>query len=402
MNCERAENLFVEYLYGELGQKQLESVQAHLDECPQCSVAFSELTRIRELAGSLPDLEPTQIAVNRVIAQAREEVDKSPPVWRFSWLKALAPLCLVAIVTGVVAYQYKSGMLSKHPMYAPERQQDQEVFSARTPSSEQQDRIGAPTGPKSEKDSTVATGRGASADQAPLQEKRTTEVAPALPAGTREPSIEEKSYRVSTRVPFERGTPHTSKESKNSTEPKLPLQPRRQPEPPLPAKKLAVSGPAPSKEPASELDITLKESEVSMENVKQGIAGTNEQAQPAVRGIDVAQQGDKTMVKARASRGDEKPGLAISAMLDGAEKAFEAKNYQKAAELFSAVIQRLRPGHVDRPRSLLGLARAQEAQGNLVEARRAYHDLAKESPFHRELAERKLEELAVGEETTRP
>ena len=372
MNCQRAEDLFIDYLYGELGQEEAESVQAHLDECQQCSVQFSELTRIRELVGRLPDQEPTQIAVNRVIVRAREEADKSRQVWRFGWLKVLAPLCIVAIVTGVVAYQYRSGMLSEHLMHAPARQDDRTVLSRTAPSSEQEGRIAAPSDTRSEKESAAMAEPRTSPDEATMQEDKMAGIAPVGETGNRGAALGEKSYKALTRAPVERETTDTSKQSKEHTKPTSHLQLRRQPRPTMPTEDLAVS----------------------TERLKQGITEKDERLQSSVQGIGAAQEDYETMAKAKAYLEDDKPGLSIAAMLEEAEKALKAKNYKKAADLFSAVVQRLQPGNVDRVRSLLGLARAQEGQGNLAEARHTYRNLAKESPAHRDLAEHKIDELA--------
>jgi tetratricopeptide (TPR) repeat protein len=97
--------------------------------------------------------------------------------------------------------------------------------------------------------------------------------------------------------------------------------------------------------------------------------------------------------KAPAPTG-EKPDESVSCLLATGEKALEATRYAEAGQVFTKALNLLLPGHPDRPRALLGLARAQEEQGNLAGALRTYGELAKESPAHRELAEGKIRELS--------
>ena len=73
MNCERAEELFVDYMAGEISRTDAESLQAHLDECPKCAGKLAEMIRVREMVGQLSHPEPSPMAVNRVLAVAREE-----------------------------------------------------------------------------------------------------------------------------------------------------------------------------------------------------------------------------------------------------------------------------------------------------------------------------------------
>jgi len=76
MNCRRAEEMFVDYLYGELQPDRAASLRAHLDECRGCNSRLAELVRVRQLVAKVPDAEPSPMAINRVIARAREEAER--------------------------------------------------------------------------------------------------------------------------------------------------------------------------------------------------------------------------------------------------------------------------------------------------------------------------------------
>jgi hypothetical protein len=89
--------------------------------------------------------------------------------------------------------------------------------------------------------------------------------------------------------------------------------------------------------------------------------------------------------------------VSVPRLLAEGEEALKAGRYSDAGQFFTRALDLLAPGHPDRPRALLGLARAQEGQGNTVAALRTYKELAKESPTHRELAEGKMKELSEAE-----
>jgi len=106
------------------------------------------------------------------------------------------------------------------------------------------------------------------------------------------------------------------------------------------------------------------------------------QAKAAVR--------DKAMTPAAG----EKLEGSIPGLLKEGERSLEAGRYGEAGQAFSQALKLLRPGDPDRPRALLGLARAQEGLKDLTTAIQSYRELAQESSAHRDLAERKIQELS--------
>jgi hypothetical protein len=94
--------------------------------------------------------------------------------------------------------------------------------------------------------------------------------------------------------------------------------------------------------------------------------------------------------------GEKSKGSTPSLLTEG-ERSLEAGRYGEAGEAFSQALTLLPPGHPDRPRALLGLARAQEGKKDLTGALQTYRELAKESLTYRDLAEAKIQELSGGE-----
>ena len=97
---------------------------------------------------------------------------------------------------------------------------------------------------------------------------------------------------------------------------------------------------------------------------------------------------------AMTSVAGKKPEASAPSFLNSGDRALEAGRYAEAGEAFSQALKLLPPGHPDRPRALLGLARAQEGQKDRSGALQTYGELAKESPTYRDLAEGKIQELS--------
>ena len=55
------------------------------------------------------------MAVNRILAHAREEAETPRSLFGFRWIKVLATLCLVAAVGYVVAFQIRTGLMTERP-----------------------------------------------------------------------------------------------------------------------------------------------------------------------------------------------------------------------------------------------------------------------------------------------
>jgi TolA-binding protein len=99
--------------------------------------------------------------------------------------------------------------------------------------------------------------------------------------------------------------------------------------------------------------------------------------------------------KAMPPAAGERLEASIPGLLNDGERALESARYGEASQAFSQALKLLPPGNPDRPRALLGLARAQEGQKDRSGALQTYRELAQESSAYRDLAERKLQELSA-------
>ena len=348
MNCRRAEDMFIEYLYGELEPDGAGSLRAHLDECLACRTRLAELARVRQLVAEVPDAEPSPIAINRVIARAREEQERSRSIWGFRWVKVLAPLCLAVVIGGLVAYQFRAGLAPKPMVYAPAKEEQRPAVQEPLPA------------PEPEKRSSPPAARDAGKLTAPVAPKPASPTV-ALQASPPPPPAAEQGVREAAA--------------------------------PQPA---ADSAAAP---PAGPEAVTSRRGEAppaALLSAEQG--GAERPALGASRAPMPVAAPPQAKAAARAKPMTPAAGAKLEASIPGllaeGERALEARRYGEAAQAFSQALKLLSPGHPDRPRALLGLARAQEGQKDRTGALQTYGELAKESPRYRDLAEGKIQELS--------
>lgn len=346
MNCGRAEDMFIEYLYGELEPDRAGSLRAHLDECLACRTRLAELARVRQLVAQVPDAEPSPMAINRVIARAREEEERTRSIWGIRWVKVLAPLCLAVVIGGLVAYQFRGGLAPKPLVYAPAKEERRPVAQEPLPA------------PEPEKKSSPPAARDAgklTAPAAPKPASPRVAIPPPLPA---EPGAREA-------VPLQAAADSAASR------------------PAAPEAFTSGRGQAPPPSRLSAQQGGAERPPVEASRAPMPAAAGPPQAKAVVR--------DKPMTPAAR----EKLEGSIHGLLKEGERSLEAGRYEEASQAFSQALKLLRPGDPDRPRALLGLARAQEGQKDLTTAIQTYRELAQESSAHRDLAERKLQELSA-------
>ncbi len=370
MNCQSAEDLFVEYLYGELEPHQAESMRAHLDRCGTCAARLAELARMRELAAAAPDPEPSRLAINRVIARAREEAERPRSLWTFAWVKVLAPLCLAVVVGGVVVYQLRTGLAPKQVAYTPAGEEQRQPPPTRETEKKE---TPAPSGDERE----IARPATSGAATEPLsQREKKAAPAPAPPLRSVRRSTGLESVKAAPAIEAERGKVMEA--------------------PGAPGAEPAVSAPAPPEAPTP---TGGKPAAAFLSAPGKGpehpAAGLDQAKQARTEAAPLPQTASPTesAVTAVGKKRDE----SVPRLVAEGEQAFEAGRYSDAGYSFTRALELLPPGHPDRARALLGLARAQEGQGNTAAALQTYRELAKESPTHRELAEGKIRELSEAE-----
>lgn len=113
MNCNQAQNLLVDLIYEETDPDVKKELEKHLENCRDCASAYDNLLRTRLLTFRLNDPPPSTMAVNRILAHAREEAQKPKPIWRFGWVKVLSVVCVFVIAGGLVLYQSESGLFQQ-------------------------------------------------------------------------------------------------------------------------------------------------------------------------------------------------------------------------------------------------------------------------------------------------
>jgi len=346
MNCRRAEDMFIEYLYGELEPDRAEPLRAHLDECLACRTRLAELARVRQLVAQVPDAEPSPMAINRVIARAREEEERTRSIWGIRWVKVLAPLCLAVVIGGLVAYQFRGGFAPKPLVHAPAKEEHRPVAQESLPA------------PGPAKESSPAAARDAVKLAAPAPSKPASPRAALPPSPAAEPSARQAA------------PPQPAADSAASQ---------------AAAPEAFTSGRGEIPPPAARLSAEPGEAERPAVGAARApmAAAAPPQAKAAAR--------DKAMTPAAG----EKLEASIPRLLTEAERSLEAGRYGEASQAFSQALKLLRPGKSDRPRALLGLARAQEGQKDLTTAIQTYRELAQESSAHRDLAEQKIRELSA-------
>jgi hypothetical protein len=368
MNCQRAEDLFIEYLYGELEPHQAESVRAHLDGCKACAARLAELAQVRKLAAAAPDPEPSRPVINRIIARGREEVERPRSLWTFTWVKVLAPLCLAVVIGGVVAYQLRTGLTPRQTVYPPAGEGRRQ--SAPTLEREKKEIPGAarnkgevsfPAPPRAAKQPSSQRGEQAAS-------------APASPLPSSRAGGEPESLKAAPPAEAERGKALAGRGAP-AADAVLSAPATRE-----------ASEPSEGRPPAAALPSAQKN---GRELPAAGPGQTAGQAAPLSRPLSST---EKTVAALEKTREE-----SVARFLRDGEQALDARRYGDAGHAFTQALDLLPPGHSDRPRALLGLARAEEGQGDLAAALQTYRELAKESPTHRDLAEAKIRALSGAE-----
>ena len=127
MECTRYLDEIGELVDGTLAGEPRRDLAAHLRTCDACTALVSELTRIREAAGSLERLEPPAASWPRIQARARLGARRRSPVR--GWLPLAAAAALLLLVA--------AGYLLRQPA------REQASVSAPAPTAAAQDQAAA-------------------------------------------------------------------------------------------------------------------------------------------------------------------------------------------------------------------------------------------------------------------
>jgi len=80
MNCERANELLVDYLYHELDETEVRPFEAHLAACAECARRLSSVRATLEVVHGLPQLEPSMQVTSSLTRAAADALPQEPSI----------------------------------------------------------------------------------------------------------------------------------------------------------------------------------------------------------------------------------------------------------------------------------------------------------------------------------
>ena len=110
MRCPSVKKMLIEYIDGNLSQKQNASIKKHLEECPDCKKLLQDFKKIANNAGKLEKHSPPKETWNKIEARINLGQNESfaPELKRRSWLSipgfryAAAAAGIVLIIAGAM------------------------------------------------------------------------------------------------------------------------------------------------------------------------------------------------------------------------------------------------------------------------------------------------------------
>ncbi|HEX3034004.1 MAG TPA: anti-sigma factor [Thermodesulfobacteriota bacterium] len=99
MNCERFEELLIDFMEDEITPSEKETVKRHLESCPYCSKKLEEYLEVRRKFNEETLPQPSAQVLNRLSGIAREEIERDKtPFWK-KWFYSpiLVPLLSSAL-----------------------------------------------------------------------------------------------------------------------------------------------------------------------------------------------------------------------------------------------------------------------------------------------------------------
>ena len=106
MNCERAENLMMDFLYREKSAEMPKGFFGHLEDCQRCSTLLNDLKSICRLVRDIPDITDTSRETIQDFPGASRKANK--PVrwyWATAAIVVLAVLSVLAALNSSIKYQ---------------------------------------------------------------------------------------------------------------------------------------------------------------------------------------------------------------------------------------------------------------------------------------------------------
>src|SRR3989304_1430001 len=135
MNCERFEELLIDFMDNEIEPSERELVKKHLAACPRCSRRLEEYQEIRRIFNEETIPQPSPQVLATLSNRARQEVAKEKtPFWkRWSYSPILVPLLSSALAVFVWIYYGQ-----KNIEYSPgETKYSREAMAKKVPMAQQ-------------------------------------------------------------------------------------------------------------------------------------------------------------------------------------------------------------------------------------------------------------------------
>src|SRR5947207_603002 len=104
MNCNEAKSIWIDLIYGELGDDKSAAVREHLAACSACRQEFAALERTREQLNHLAD-QPVRIDLARLCLRGADQWERSRRRWRrIGYLSAAAVVLIAVFLSRQVRY----------------------------------------------------------------------------------------------------------------------------------------------------------------------------------------------------------------------------------------------------------------------------------------------------------
>lgn len=364
MNCEEALDLLVVYLYGELDAERAEALRSHLAQCPQCAVELDGLSWVRRLVSSREDPTPSPLAIQRLVAEAREDTSHARTFWGLGWLKAAIPLCFMVAAGGWIALHYSERTGSWERLVGPQHED-----AVKTSPGHERDLQRAETstspGMKAETEEEVSGRSPGRLRKEEAEDKAGEAFVSKTPRskGAGPPGVATRSGARSM-VSDGRPTRPLSSETLTPQRPQMASRPPR----------------GPPQDGAADTT-SLAEARVGGE----GTGGLSEDVgtEKAERGVSPA-LAPKPKLQARQVSPER---------LGRAQALLKAGDYEGAEDAFSRAVGELEPWDPQLPMAILGLAEAKEGLGKVEEAIALYKRLEREFPEYRHRADERIKAI---------
>jgi tol-pal system protein YbgF len=120
MDCKQADNLMIDFLYGELSPGDQAAFEKHLQGCPEHAREVEKLRGVLNLVRAQEPEEVPEAVSARIMANARARMPQKPrpaPFWSLIWnpVAAAAVLAVVVVTVGLATYFTSEPGLEQEP-----------------------------------------------------------------------------------------------------------------------------------------------------------------------------------------------------------------------------------------------------------------------------------------------